>query len=154
MTLIYLCQVDAGFANTRIRGATTTEHYYDGCLGNRGAENECPRDRECGAVYRSRKEKNFQRKIFVNRDFDDRIDFNDVKGACSSTDEGLAYNAVEDEVEAEVTNDGVWHSPQLSRKRTGLLFSGGIYFFSSFTCVFCFFFHFRFCMHHASQFLA
>lgn len=126
--LTYSFQVEAELASDRIRRATAEEDYYDDSLGSRGAENgNFSKDRRGGieAVYRSRKEKKFLLKKPMSVGYDNNVHVNDVREACSGTEEGLAYKATEDEIEAEVTNSKYRHSSQFSKRRSRPIFSGG-----------------------------
>lgn len=59
-------------------------------------------------------------------DYGNNVHVNDVREACSGTEEGLAYKATEVEIEAEVTNKKKYRqSSQFSNRRSKLIFSGG-----------------------------
>ncbi|XP_068658767.1 protein ALWAYS EARLY 3-like isoform X2 [Aristolochia californica] len=107
--------------NSKATGTSMDEDYCEGSLGSRGAENvEFGRDNESvGAVEISRKGKKFQTKKPKIQGFENNDHFDDVREACSGTEEGLTLRAVKDEAETEVSYEKVQHSsPQGSRKRS------------------------------------
>ncbi|KAG9454834.1 hypothetical protein H6P81_007738 [Aristolochia fimbriata] len=106
--------------NSKATGTSIDEDYFEGSLGSRGAENvDFARDNEgVGAVEVSRKGKKFQVKKPKVQGFENNDHYDDVREACSGTEEGLTLRTVKDETETEVSYEKVQHSsPQGSRKR-------------------------------------
>ncbi|XP_058107388.1 protein ALWAYS EARLY 2-like [Magnolia sinica] len=108
-------QAESEIASTK----ATDEDCLEGSLGSREAENgDFAKDTEsAGAVGNKRKGKKFQGKKRKAQGIENNH-FDDVREACSGTEEGLALKAVKDEVDVEVT-DGKAEGP---RKRSRQLY--------------------------------
>ncbi|OVA06495.1 SANT/Myb domain [Macleaya cordata] len=123
-------QTDSEMASVKHIGITTDEDYFEGSLESREAENgDFPRDSSymmdtegVGTVEVKRKGKKFHGKKPKVQDIENNH-FDDVREACSGTEEGLNLSSVREKVEDEVTDSKFGRSfPQGPRKRSRQLF--------------------------------
>ncbi|XP_077218287.1 protein ALWAYS EARLY 3-like isoform X2 [Tasmannia lanceolata] len=115
-------QVESELANAKVIGSTIEEDWCEGSIGSREAENgDFSRDTSypLDAETKSFKGKKPRVQAIENNHFDD------VREACSGTEEGLTLRAVKDEVQIEDTDGrNECSSPQGLRKRSRQLFFG------------------------------
>lgn len=117
-------------ASTKVIGSALYEERFEGSLGSREADSgDFSREATEGAgrVEIEKQVKKVQgKKPKVQAMGNDHFD--DIREACSGTEEGLALRTVKDEIETEVTNVNVARSsPKGPRKRSRQLFSRGMY---------------------------
>lgn len=113
-------------ASTKVIGSALYEERFEGSLGSREADSgDFSREATEGAgrVEIEKQVKKVQGKkpkvLAMGNDH-----FDDIREACSGTEEGLALRTVKDEIETEVTNVNVARSsPKGPRKRSRQLFS-------------------------------
>lgn len=117
-------------ASTKVIGSAIYEERFEGSLGSREADSgDFARETTEGtsrAEIEKQVKKVQRKKPKVQAIGNDHFD--DIREACSGTEEGLALRTVKDEVETEVTNGNVTRSsPHSSKKRSRQLFSRGMY---------------------------
>ncbi|KAF9607392.1 hypothetical protein IFM89_034625 [Coptis chinensis] len=123
---------DSEGASAKVYGVTTDEDGFEGSLGSREAENgDFARDTSymmdtegVGTVEIKQKGKRSHgKKSKIQTAENDASD--DIREACSGTEEGLTVSSIKEKVEDEVTNRrSERHSPQGPRKRSRQLFFG------------------------------
>ncbi|KAF9607400.1 hypothetical protein IFM89_034633 [Coptis chinensis] len=123
---------DSEGVRSKVYGVTTDEDGFEGSLGSREAENgNFARDTSymmdtegVGTVEVKQKGKRSHgKKSKIQTAENDASD--DIREACSGTEEGLTVSSIKEKVEDEVTNRrSERHSPHGPRKRSRQLFFG------------------------------